>query len=245
MIKKGLSMNHRFFIRNRYLFFLLLFLALSPKNYAEISFTAIKDLHSIIEEKFVHLSPLIGFNWWKTKTIEHIYRFGPKKRPVTQLLHELFHLQADMVTFDVTVLARNPAKYFNAKIVGTIIGFLEQSKGKPIDPESGAKELKALLAADFNSDQIVQQSQEEIKNLEKRKKDRKEFLTKAEQEFRQTDLKYKDLEKKINQFNPLIRKKEIEAKTNPEAKSELELLQQQQKQKKMNKKNLLRIHFMI
>lgn len=161
-------------VKNNFFSFVFILLCCSQQTFwAEISFTKIKYLHAIINKEFISLSPLIGFSWWLTQTIENLYRYGNKNDATIQLIRELFHLQYDEITFDVTVLGNKPAKYFNAKFVGSIIGLLKLHEGKTHREEDKTQKLKAdlsdLFSKHFDIKKIVEEPQKRVQILESEK----------------------------------------------------------------------------
>lgn len=136
---------------------------------AEIGFTQIKGLYDPIPETKKQCSPVHGFNWWKTGIIENFWTFGDQDTNTIKLIRDLFYLQPDGVTFDVTSLARKPAKYLNAKAIGQIIALINRytdalSTG---DQESLKIELFETIKKTLNFDQLVAQAAEQIASAKK------------------------------------------------------------------------------
>ncbi len=130
----------------------------------EIAFTQIKGLYNSIPADKKQCSPLNGFNWWHIGIIENFYRFGDESHNTIKLIQEIFYLQPDNITFDVTTLPRKVAKYFKASTYGKIIALLDKYKN-PLTPAKQQQlkaELYTTIISDLNFDQLVAQAQESI-----------------------------------------------------------------------------------
>src|SRR5579872_4805409 len=97
-------------------------------THAEISFTDIKGMYNDIIDDKKHLSPVHGFNWYKTNIIENMYRYGNEHDATIQLIKELFHLEPDGVTFNITKAPLKPASYFTTATIGKILNYFETTK---------------------------------------------------------------------------------------------------------------------
>lgn len=131
-------------------------------TYAEMSITAIKGLDAIPQKNHKHLSLVHGAVWWNNKLIENLYKNGNKKHATIQLLRNLFYLQKDLVTFDITTLNRNPARYFKESTIGIILAILEPyiqvaSLTEEIKNELSVK-LKKAIKNDINFKKHYQQA---------------------------------------------------------------------------------------
>jgi hypothetical protein len=75
-----------------------------------------------------YLSPSQGAALWNSPYLKNLYDFGQDDDPVVQLIRQLFFLQHDGVTFDITSLPTKFAKYLSHENVGKIVGWLESSR---------------------------------------------------------------------------------------------------------------------
>ena len=124
----------------------LFFLLVSVSNHAEMPFTHLKNSNAIVTKP--HLSLINGFIWWKNHMIKNLYTYGNKEDATIQLLHDLFYLQRDQITFDITTLNRNPARYFSTSTIGIIISILELFTEKnSLDTQDKEELYKALYQA--------------------------------------------------------------------------------------------------
>lgn len=149
--------------------YLLFILFISAYTKSEIAFTQLQGLYNPIPENKKHCSPLHGFNWWHEGIIQNIYRFGDEAENTTKLIQEMFYLQPDNITFDVTTLPRKVAKHFTASTYGKIITLLDQYKTplSAAQQEALKKELYTTISTDLAFDQLVAQSQESISDARK------------------------------------------------------------------------------
>lgn len=182
--------------------FIPLFIIISTGQFikTELSFTAINYLHRIINDKFDHLSILVGFNWWRTHVIENMYRFGSDDDATIQLIKELFHLQFDDITFDVTELGNKPAKYFDGIIVGIIVGILEMYQEINVadfKQKDFEQQLSAVLKKHFDPEHIAAQAQKYIEELKKKKDKLKKEIEQIVSQLK-TDEPYKNLKTQIS-----------------------------------------------
>lgn len=148
-------------------FFIISLITLSVRS--EIGFTQIKGLYDPIPEKKKQCSPVHGFNWWKTGIIENFWSFGDQNSDTIKLIRDLFYLQPDGVTFDVTNLARKPAKYLNAAAIGKIIALIDRYT-QPLsagDQESLKIELFETLKKTLKFDQLVVHAAEQMASARK------------------------------------------------------------------------------
>src|SRR3990172_5271498 len=145
----------------------LALLLTGPFAHAEIAFTDIKGMYTDIIDSKKHLSPVHGFNWFKTGIIENMYRYGDENDATIKLVKEIFFLQPDDVTFDTTQNPGKPANYFTATTIGKILNFLEtnpdieqsssssdsdnesQQQQQPADSNAAKQGLAKLIAKDI------------------------------------------------------------------------------------------------
>lgn len=149
--------------------YFLLMLFISAYTKPEIAFTQLQGLYNPIPENKKHCSPLHGFNWWHEGIIENLYRFGSESADTIKLIHEMFYLQPDNITFDVTTLPRKVAKYFKPSTYGKIIALLDKYK-KPLstaEQQTLKKELYTAISSDIGFDQLIAQSQASITDARK------------------------------------------------------------------------------
>jgi len=146
-------------VMKKYISYILILCCISSLSQAEISFLELKGLYNGIKEDKKYLSPVHGFNWFKTGVVENMYRYGDEADATIKLIKELFYLQPDGVTFDITSLARKPAKYFTPRTIGKILNVIEKYKDKTLDPSSKVEIstlLKNIIKEDINFDDLQQ-----------------------------------------------------------------------------------------
>lgn len=187
---------------------------------AEISFPEIKGTYSDIKVSKKYLSPVNGFNWWKTGIINNLYRYGNPEDATIKLLRELFYLQQDQITFDTTNLARKPAKYFTPRTIGKILNIID----KQTNETNLLSELKQVIKQDINLDslqkfttRIIEDTQLKLENLPAKKELTakkvalnkqivriQKGLTKGIQSQKQKDEATEPLKKEIEELNRII-----------------------------------------
>ncbi len=132
--------------------FFLCFLINVTSVKSELSITDIHGLDAIVHENYKHLSLVQGALWWDNHVIENLYKNGNKQHATIQLLRNLFYLQRDLVTFDITTLNRNPARYFKESTIGIILAILEPYTKDSSLTEEIKKELFMKLKTSIKSD---------------------------------------------------------------------------------------------
>jgi len=131
--------------------------------------THIKELHEITSTNHPHLSIINGFTWWNKGIIENMYRLGDQKSAIINLLWNLFHLQRDDVTFDITTIEKNPAKYFVPQTIGKILAVVEPySHIKKLSHDTKQKlfdELSSTIANDIDFDKLIKKSEIKVEKI--------------------------------------------------------------------------------
>jgi len=154
------------FTKNSLLLIIVFTFSFSNTFYAEIAFTEIKGLSSTVKLDEMDYNPLNGLVWWHAGIMENLYRYGDDKDATVKLVKELFYLQRDEITFDITSLNRKPARYFKATTIGKIIKKLrELLLESPLKPESvtaAKKELLQSIQDDIDLSALIKKSQEKI-----------------------------------------------------------------------------------
>ena len=193
---------------NKFILYLAIFFQISfwPQLTAEIPFTEIKGLYTVVNPKYNYLSPLNGFNWWKTKHIENMYRFGTESDATIKLIQDIFYLQGDDVTFDVTTLNKKPAKHFTAATIGKILALLLPiSRTEPVSEDTEkelAIKLKSIISDDINFEKLVSKQQKKVEEL----REKFEILNEA----KKIDTEKKKLTENMEELNNELRKLEKE-----------------------------------
>ncbi len=139
----------------------------------------IKGFVDVLNPKYEYLSPFHGAMLWETSYVENLYRFAPKSS-TKKLIKELFFLQFDDVTFDVTNHPLLPAYYFDSKIIGKLVGtFVEyQNKLEKLKKLESTEDYQKIIQQKKQWGEEIKQWGEEIrkliptiKKLQKSKKD--------------------------------------------------------------------------
>jgi len=72
--------------------------------------------------------PTWGAVFWHSPYIKNLYDFGGENSATINLLHELFFLHHDGITFDATHLPLKIAFYFSPEAIGKIIGLIQNNE---------------------------------------------------------------------------------------------------------------------
>lgn len=203
---------------------------------AQIPFTYIKGLDGIAKKEY--LSPVHGLVWWHSHLIENLYRFGDQNTSTVKLIQELFYLQRDEVTFDITTLNRKPAKYFKPSTIGIIFRivepYLSQKQLSIEDKQQLSQQLQDVIAADINFSGLLSQAQTAVTQIQKEGEAASEIYKKflrltqlnKEKVVLQEQLKKKDLSRQERQaLEAQVAEKNKELKTLG-AKSKLEKIEE-------------------
>jgi len=122
---------------------------------AEVSITYINGFSDIFAYE---INPVVGAVLWKTKVIENLYRVTSgednvlSNSAIGKLVHRLFYLQHDNVTFDCTVTAGNIETYFDEKIIGKALAFIVREKNilNSENKDIFIKKFQDLIASSFD-----------------------------------------------------------------------------------------------
>lgn len=171
-------MNHRCVKKVFHLAYLFTFFSNFFDLHAEIAFTDINNLDRPVNKNETDYRPTNGLVWWRTGIIESLYRNGNENSATVKLIRDLFYLQRDEVTFDVTTLNRKPAKHFKPSTIGKLQRIIRLFIKSSIDSakvEKTKKELIQLIYEDIDFKNLAKASQIKIasqtQDLDKLKKD--------------------------------------------------------------------------
>lgn len=134
--------------------------------HAIFPFNDIKDTDPLIKPEERAYTPINGVAWWESGIIESLYRNGNDNDATIKLVRELFYLQRDGVTFDITTLNRKPAKYFKPSTVGKVINFIRQSNITEQTSEPSLQKtkgtLRTIIADDIGFDILAKHSKSKM-----------------------------------------------------------------------------------
>lgn len=116
--------------------------------YAEVPFTWLLHMYTIINPTYHHLLPVYGI----LCPVEQMYRDNNK------LVKELFYLQEDGVSFRPTILTSNPASYWTPQDIGMIISAITAYREKKLDDYLFHIQLEQIMQP--QQDNMLQQEQE-------------------------------------------------------------------------------------
>ncbi|HBS48159.1 TPA: hypothetical protein DEO28_03685 [Candidatus Dependentiae bacterium] len=118
--------------------FLLLFCFISTTISGELSVTYIKTFQNVFKSENTdfpfgsnHLSPTWGSIIWHSPFLENLYRYGNTNHAMVKLVHEMFFIHHDNVTFDTTYLPTKIATYLGPQNVGALIAIIENNRNNP------------------------------------------------------------------------------------------------------------------
>ncbi|MFA6991389.1 MAG: hypothetical protein WC192_05075, partial [Candidatus Babeliales bacterium] len=125
----------------QFIIFFIGILIFNNQTISPVDISSIKDTYSILSDDFKHCSPIHGAVWAETQLLKKYWKDVDKwsknnpskslrvkyKDSTSALIKQLFNLVGD--TFSTTKELM-PAKHLSPKLIGLIIGTIEQNKAE-------------------------------------------------------------------------------------------------------------------
>jgi len=119
--------------------YISLILTLAITNlFSEIPITQIKTFQGVFKPDYIEgippeelqfnenkFNPTWGAIFWNSPYVENLYKLGCEEHGSIKLIHDLFFVQHDEVSFDATCLPLKIAYYFSPEDIGKIIGLID------------------------------------------------------------------------------------------------------------------------
>ncbi len=141
--------------------------------YSEIPISEIAGMSSCMNQGYELYAPSVGCLYWKIPYLFNLCKYGPEKSAMVKLVHSLFFIQLDNITFAITASPIKIAYYFTPDDIGKILGSIAwyQKKMKEYQfllvKDLEVKEERALDVLSKNINTLIAKLKKTLSNIVK------------------------------------------------------------------------------